>query len=63
MVASNTWVSPSADTAVRVPVVATRIGRSVISVSRTCGLTGVTNGSPWLGRSNGVRLLTQGTQR
>ncbi len=34
-----------------------------MTVRRTNGLLGVTNGSPWFGRVNGVALLTQGSQR
>src|SRR3954454_22353080 len=38
-------------------------GTSVTKVTRTNGLTGVTKGSPWLGRSNGVARETHGIQR
>ncbi len=48
---------------VSTPVVATTIGTSVCRRTLTCGLTGVTNGSPWLGRLNGVLRLTHGIQR
>ena len=45
------------------PVAATTSGRSVVSVRVTFGLTGVTNGSPWFGRSKGLARLTHGIQR
>ena len=45
------------------PVVAQRMRRSLMTVTRTRGLTGVTNGSPWFGRLNGVARLIQGSQR
>ncbi len=37
--------------------------RSVVTLTMTSGLTGVTNGSPWFGRVNGVVRLTHGIQR
>src|SRR6478736_859646 len=63
LVAVNTWVSPSDEIEARAPVAAITTGTSVMYVTRTEGLTGVTNGSPWFGRSNGVRRETHGIQR
>jgi hypothetical protein len=34
-----------------------------VIATRTRGLTGVTKGSPWFGRLNGVVRLTHGIQR
>ena len=45
------------------PLATISAGTSVRSRSVTRGLTGVTNGSPTLRRSNGVARLTHGTQR
>ena len=44
-------------------MVANRIGRSVRMRTVTRGLTGVTNGSPWFGRSKRRLRLTHGIQR
>jgi hypothetical protein len=60
-VASNVWVSPLVAT--RSPVDAMTSVRSVVIATRTRGLVGVMNGSPWLGRSNGTSRLTHGIQR
>ena len=49
--------------ATRRPLVASRIVRSVVILTRTDGLVTVTNGSPWFGRSNGVARLIHGSQR
>ena len=63
LLASNRWVRPSALRKTRSPVVAMTSFRSVMTVNRTNELDGVTNGSPWFGRSNGVSRLTHGSQR
>ena len=47
----------------RSAVDATTSRRSALMVTDTSGLTGVTNGSPWFGRVNGVARLTHGIQR
>jgi hypothetical protein len=61
--ASKTWVRPSALMDTRSPVVARTSGRSVTILTRTDELVGVSNGSPWFGRSKAIRRLTQGNQR
>ena len=61
--ASNVCVRPFADTDIRFAFTAKRSLRSVTILSCTSGLTGVTNGSPWFGRLNGVSRLTHGIQR
>ena len=61
--ASYTLVRPSALVATRLPDVASTSFRVVTIVTRTDGLDGVTNGSPWFGRLNGVLRLTHGSQR
>ncbi len=62
-VATNVWRRPSGLTDVRVPLVARTNRREVSIRTVTDRLDGVTNGSPWFGRSNGVRRLTHGNQR
>jgi hypothetical protein len=44
-------------------LVAIRVERSVVIVTRTDGLEAVMKGSPWLARSNGRAALTHGSQR
>jgi hypothetical protein len=61
--ASNHWIRPFEDAFTRSAVEAITSRRSVSTRSFTDGLTGVTNGSPWFGRLNGVSRLTQGIQR
>ena len=61
LAAVNVCVSPLAET--RDPEVAIVIARSVVILTRTLGLTGVMNGSPWFGRLKGMRRLTYGSQR
>ena len=63
LVARKVRVRPSAEAAIRSPVLAKVIGTSVWIRTVTRGLTGVTNGSPWLGRSNRRVRLIQGIQR
>ena len=63
LVARNVRVRPSAEAAIRSPVLAKVIGTSVWIRTVTRGLTGVTNGSPWLGRSNRRPRLIHGIQR
>ena len=58
---SNDQAPPSSAGAT--PGEAMTIGRSVVTRTRTIGLVGVTNGSPWFGRSKGTARLTQGIQR
>jgi hypothetical protein len=62
-VASNTVVRPFALVDTGSPVVARSRRRSLVIVTRTSRLVGVTNGSPWFGRSNVTRRLTHGSQR
>ena len=61
--AANVWVRPSALTAVRSPLVARTSLREVVILTRTERLVGVSNGSPWFGRSNAILRLTHGSQR
>ena len=61
--ASKVWERPSVLTATWSPLVARTSLRSLSMRTRTSGLTGVTNGSPWLGRVNGVARLIHGSQR
>ena len=60
-VASNVVVRPLFATGS--PVEAMTSVRSVVIATLTWGLVGVTNGSPWFGRSNGTSRLTHGIQR
>ena len=61
--ALNVWTRPSALTPVRSPVVASTSRWLVTIRTLTYGLVGVSNGSPWFGRSKAIRRLTQGSQR
>jgi hypothetical protein len=62
-VAVKVWVRRSALTAVRSPLVARTSFLDVVIVTRTERLVGVSNGSPWFGRSKAIFRLTQGSQR
>ena len=62
-VAAKVWVRPSALTETRSPVVASTSFWVVTIRTLTDRLVGVSNGSPWLGRSNAMRRLTHGSQR
>jgi hypothetical protein len=57
-VAAKVWVRPSALTEVRSPLVARTSGREVAILTTTERLDGVSNGSPWLGRSKAILRLT-----
>ncbi|MFN8630473.1 MAG: hypothetical protein U0838_09190 [Chloroflexota bacterium] len=61
--ARNSAVRPSAERETWRPVVAHRSGTSEVSTTWTAGLDGVTNGSPWLGRANGVAREIHGIHR
>ena len=62
-VAAKVCVRPSALTEVRSPVVARSSFREVTIRTLTERLDGVSNGSPWFGRSKAIFRLTQGSQR
>ncbi len=63
MLALKVETRPSALTPVRSPVVASTSLRLEAMRTLTHVLVGVSNGSPWFGRSKAIRRLTHGSQR
>jgi hypothetical protein len=59
----KTCIRPSTEVEMRSPLVAMTSLRSVTIRTRTERLDGVSNGSPWFGRSKAIARLTHGNQR